>query len=237
MIEFRDISKRFGKFDVLRHIDLTLNPNQCIALIGPNACGKTTLIKCLLGLVIPTSGDILIKGQNIKGQFQYRDRLGYMPQKARYPDNMQIGQVIDMMKDIRKANQPFDEELLYEYKIPEILHKRMNTLSGGTLQKVSATLAFMFNPDILILDEPTAGLDPLAAEILKEKIVLEHQKGKLVIITSHLLNELDDLVTHVIMMQDGTIRLQEEVQSLKSSTHQRSLSKAITHILRHDLPS
>jgi len=235
MIDIKDLCKQFGKFQVLRHIDLSFEAGQCTAMIGPNACGKTTLIKCVLGMVIPTSGQILFKGKDIAGQFDYRHQLGYMPQKGRYPDNMSIGQVIDMMKDIRNTNAPFDEQLIYDFKLQDILHKKMRTLSGGTIQKVSAALAFMFNPDVLILDEPTAGLDPLSADILKEKILAENKNGKLVIITSHLLSELDDLVSHIVLMQDGAIRFSMPVDVLKNETKTHSLSKAITHVLKHDL--
>ena len=235
MIEIKDLNKQFGKFQVLRHVNLNVEAGQCVAMIGPNACGKTTLIKCILGMVIPTSGHIYIKGKDIAGQFDYRHHLGYMPQKGRYPDNMTIGQVIDMMKDIRKGQSPFDEQLIYDFKLNTILHKKMRTLSGGTIQKVSAALAFMFNPDVLILDEPTAGLDPISADILKEKILAVNKQGKLVIITSHLLSELDDLVSHVVLMQDGSIRFSMPVDVLKTETKTHSLSKAITHILKHDL--
>jgi len=235
MIEIKDLNKQFGKFQVLRHVNLNIDAGQCVAMIGPNACGKTTLIKCMLGMVIPSSGNIYIKGKDIAGQFDYRHHLGYMPQKGRYPDNMTIGQVIDMMKDIRKGQSPFDEQLIYDFKLNTILHKKMRTLSGGTIQKVSAALAFMFNPDVLILDEPTAGLDPISADILKEKIHAVNKQGKLVIITSHLLSELDDLVSHVVLMQDGSIRFSMPVDVLRTETKTHSLSKAITHILKHDL--
>jgi Cu-processing system ATP-binding protein len=101
---------------------------------------------------------------------------------------------------------------LYEqFEIEKLLHKNMNTLSGGTTQKVSATLAFLFNPDVLILDEPTAGLDPLASEILKEKIITERSKGKLILITSHLLSELDDMVSEIIFMQEGALVFHKSV--------------------------
>jgi len=235
MIEIKDLSKQFGKFQVLRRINLAFEAGQCTAMIGPNACGKTTLIKCILGMVIPTSGRINFKGKNIAGQFDYRHELGYMPQKGRYPDSMSIGQVIDMMKDIRNTQAPFDEQLIYDFRLNDMLHKKMRTLSGATIQKVSAALAFMFSPDVLILDEPTAGLDPLSAEILKEKILEENKNGKLVIITSHLLSELDDLVSHVVLMQDGAVRFSMPVADLKSETNTHSLSKAITYILKHDL--
>jgi len=139
------------------------------------------------------------------------------------------------MKDIRNTQAPFDDQLIYEFKLNDILHKKMRTLSGGTIQKVSAALAFMFNPDVLVLDEPTAGLDPISADILKEKILAENKNGKLVIITSHLLSELDDLVSHIVLMQDGAIRFSMPVSVLKSETKTHSISKAITHILKHDL--
>ena len=107
----------------------------------------------------------------------------------------------------------------------------MGTLSGGTRQKVSATLAFMFNPDVLILDEPTAGLDPVSSEILKEKIIREKEKGKLVLVTSHILSELDDLVTHVIFMQDGKLKFHKSIEALRNETGEVKLSKAIASIM------
>jgi Cu-processing system ATP-binding protein len=234
MIEIQHVSKKFGKFEVLNDVSLTCAPGQCIALIGPNGCGKTTLIKSILGMVIPTSGSIFFKERNIAKDFHYRHSIGYMPQKGRYPDNMTIGQVIEMIKDIRGSKEALDQQLIHDFGLHDILDKRMRTLSGGTTQKVSASLAFLFDPEVLILDEPTAGLDPLAAEILKEKIVAEHKRGKLVFITSHLLSELDDLVTHVVLMQEGEIRFHMPTAVLKEQTNTTSLAKAITHVLKQD---
>ena len=107
----------------------------------------------------------------------------------------------------------------------------MRTLSGGTRQKVSAALAFLFNPDVLILDEPTAGLDPLSSEILKEKIISEKNRGKLVLITSHILSELDDLVTQVIYMQEGKLCFHKSIDELRMDTGETKLSKAISNVM------
>lgn len=233
MIEITHLYKKFGKLEVLNDINLSFNKGECIALIGPNGCGKTTLIKSILGMVIPTKGNVKVKGELISQNYQYRRQIGYMPQIGRYPDNMTIGHIIDMIKDIRKSDQDLDEELLNHFLLREMFDKRMRTLSGGTTQKVSAILAFLFNPDILILDEPTAGLDPLASEILKEKIIAEKQKGKLILITSHLLSELDDLITHVVFMQEGQVKFHKTISDLKESTGEEKISKAIANVLRN----
>lgn len=231
MIEIKNLNKKFGKHHVLKNVSVTSKKGECIALVGPNGCGKTTLIKSFLGMVIPDSGSIEFDGKSVLGEYEYRNRIGYMPQIGRYPDNMTIGQVFEMVQEIRQNNN-IDKELYDAFKIEELAHKKMSTLSGGTTQKVSATLAFMFNPEVLILDEPTAGLDPLASEILKEKIINEKEKGKLILITSHLLSELDDLVSEIIFMQEGEIEFHKSVQQLKEETQESKLSKAISKVLK-----
>ena len=234
MIEIKNINKKFGKLEVLKNINLSFKQRECIALIGPNGCGKTTLIKSILGMVLPDNGAIEFNEKSIKKEFQYRDKIGYMPQIGRYPDTMTIGQIIEMIKTIRNSNAILDEELIQAFELEKMFDKQMRTLSGGTTQKVSATLAFLFNPDVLILDEPTAGLDPLASEILKEKIIKEKEKGKLIVITSHLLSELDDLITEIIFMQDGEVYFHKKIASLLEETNETKISKAIAQILKQN---
>lgn len=232
MIEIKNISKKFGKLEVLHDINLKFNKGECIALIGPNGCGKTTLIKAILGMVLPDKGLIECNGKSVLGDYLYRSGIGYMPQIGRYPDTMTIGQIIEMIKKIRNTNQELDEDLVKAFGLEKMFDKQMRTLSGGTTQKVSAVLAFLFNPDILILDEPTAGLDPLASEILKEKIIREKEKGKLILITSHLLSELDDLISEIIFMQDGNVHFHKKIAVLKAETNEDKISKAIAQILK-----
>lgn len=231
MIIANNVSKKFGTLQALQNVSVTCNKGECIALIGPNGSGKTTLIKSMLGMVVPDGGFITFNGNNILHHWQYRSEIGYMPQIGRYPDNMRIVDVLNMMKDIRQHNGMIDEELIASFGLEELKQKRMRTLSGGTRQKVSACLAFLFDPQVLILDEPTAGLDPVSSEILKEKIIREKQKGKLVLVTSHVLSELDDLVTQVIYMQDGELRFHKTIESLREDTGQEKLSKAIAHVM------
>ena len=232
MIIANNINKQFGKQKALDNVSITCNKGECIALIGPNGSGKTTFIKCVLGMVVCDSGFITFNGKNILHDWQYRADIGYMPQIGRYPDNMTIGQVLDMMKDIRnKKDEQLDKDLIKQFGLDKLLDKRMRTLSGGTRQKVSASLAFLFNPDVLILDEPTAGLDPVSSEILKTKIIAEKAKGKLIMITSHVLSELDDLVTQVIFMQEGKLCFHKSISELRTDTGEEKLSKAIAAVM------
>ncbi|HET9057741.1 MAG TPA: ABC transporter ATP-binding protein [Chitinophagaceae bacterium] len=233
MIIATNVTKTFGKLKALDDVSITCNRGQGISLIGANGSGKTTLIKCLLGMVMPDSGFITFNNENIAHNWTYRNKIGYMPQVGRYPDNMTIAQVLDMMKDIRRKTAiSLDEELIYAFGLDKIMNKRMRTLSGGTRQKVSASLAFMFNPDVLILDEPTAGLDPLASEILKDKIITEKQKGKLVLITSHILSDLDEIITEIIYLQEGKLRFHKSFAQLQQDTGETKLSKAIAQIMK-----
>lgn len=233
MIEIKNLTKKFNKFTALQDINLECKKGHSIAFIGPNGCGKTTLIKCILGLNVVEFGDILVSGNSVKKNFLYREKIGYMPQIGKYPENMTIGQTIKMIQDNRKNVENIDTELLEAFELPKLYDKKMSTLSGGTTQKVSAVLAFMFHPEIIILDEPTAGLDPLASEILKNKIIKERKNGKLIIITSHLLSELDDMVNEIVFINEGKILVHQSVEDLKTETQQSKISDAITNILKN----
>ena len=232
MIRVENLSKKFGRFSALKNVNLRIEKGACIALIGPNASGKTTLIKSILGLVIPTEGKIFVNGKSTDNEWLYRQDIGYMPQIGRYPDNMRIEQLFEMISTLRKQTlETCDRELIQKFEIEKIYQKRMGSLSGGTRQKISACLAFLFHPPILILDEATAGLDPVSTELLKEKIRKEKHKGKLSLITSHVLSDLDELIDEVIFLQDGEISFQKTIEQLRQDTNETKLSRAIAKVM------
>jgi len=232
MILINDLYKKFGKLTVLEQVNLNLIAGKSYALVGPNGSGKTTLIKSVLGMVRPSAGYIHFNGKDIANEWKYREQIGYMPQIGRYPENMRIGELIDMMKNIRREVKKVDEELIDAFKLYKIYDKRMHTLSGGTRQKVSASLAFLFHAPVLILDEPTAGLDPISVEILKEKILHERRMGKLMIITSHILSDLDELTTEMVYIFEGKVQYNNSIEALKEETNEVKLNKAITTLIR-----
>lgn len=233
MIKIEHISKRFKRLQALDDINASFEKGQVISLIGPNGSGKTTLIKSVLGMVRPDSGKIYFNNEPINGDPSYRSQIGYMPQIGRYPDNMKVGQLFKMIKNIRNIqDSKTDEELIEKFELKKIFDKPMRTLSGGTRQKVSAALAFLFDPGVLILDEPTAGLDPLASEILKEKILKEKSRNKLILITSHILSDLDELTTHIMYMQEGKLQFFKEIEQLREDTGELKLGKAIARVMK-----
>lgn len=235
IIQIKKLEKCFGKLQVLKKIDCNFSKGGIVGILGPNASGKTTLIKSILGMVIPDSGEIIFDGKSIANNFLYKQNIGFMPQIGRYPDNMKIGDLFKMMKDLRNVHDHLDTDLMMAYGLDRMTNKAMHTLSGGTRQKVSAALAFLFNPPVLILDEPTAGLDPLSAEILKDKIRREKATGKLILITSHILTEVDELADQVMYLFEGNIKFYKNLTDLKAETGEQKLGKALTKILSKDV--
>ncbi|MBL7846759.1 MAG: ABC transporter ATP-binding protein [Cyclobacteriaceae bacterium] len=234
MIEVRNVNKRFGKLEVLREVNATFQKGGSYAIVGPNGSGKTTLIKSILGMVLPDSGTIEVDGESVRGHWSYRERIGYMPQIGRYPDNIKIGQLLTMIRDLRGTAKATDDELVHELRLDELSDKRMHTLSGGTRQKVSAAISFLFDPAVLILDEPTAGLDPLSVEILKAKILKEKERGKVFLITSHIMSDLDELSSHILYIEEGIVRYDNMIAELKRQTGEEKLGRAIAGMMRNN---
>jgi Cu-processing system ATP-binding protein len=233
MIEAKEITKTFGRMRALERFSVTMTQGRSYSLIGPNGSGKTTFIKCLLGAVIPDSGLLTLDAQSLLNNPALRARIGYMPQIGRYPDNMRVGQLFDMLNEIRRSTEGRrDEELMDAFEIGKIAHKPMRTLSGGTRQRVSACVAFLFAPDVLVLDEPTAGLDPVSVEILKEKVIAERKKGKLILLTSHILSDLDEITTDVLFIIEGQLHFSRPIDELRAACGEEKLGKLIARIMR-----
>ena len=233
MITARNLSKTFGRLKALDSVNVVLEAGRTVMLIGPNGSGKTTFIKCLLGLVIPDEGWMTLDGEDLLGDPALRARIGYMPQIGRFPDHLKVGQIIEMMKGIRRGTfARLDEELIHAFEIDKIAHKPARTLSGGMRQKLSACLAFLFDPDVLVLDEPTAGLDPMAAEILKKKVKTETAKGKLVLLTSHILSDLEDITSEVLYLIDGRVQFHRPMAELAEEHGEQRLGPLIAHIMK-----
>ncbi len=172
MIEIKKLNKKFGKNIVLKNLDLSINEGGIFAVLGPNGSGKTTLIKSILGMIIPQSGIIKFNGNNIKNNWKYREQIDYLPQIANFPNNLSVKELITMIKDLRASQTKNEEALIKLFKLESFLDKKLGNLSGGTKQKVNLVLTFMFDSSLIILDEPTTGLDPISLIRLKKLITM-----------------------------------------------------------------
>ena len=231
MIRINNLKKAFGLHQVLKGLDLTIPAGQATGIVGPNGAGKTTLIKTMLGLVKADSGDISINDIHLNGNYNYRRDIGYMPQQAHYPEQMIVSELLQFIEDLRGEEAVYKHELINEFKLQPELQKQLRVLSGGNKQKVGATLAMMFNPAILFFDEPTAGLDPRSSFIFKERIQKEKEAGKTVLITSHIMSELEQLVDHVIFILEGEIKYYGKIKDLLKENRQERLEGAIAKLM------
>lgn len=234
MIEIKGLRKAFRDREVLRGVDLEVQAGRVTAIVGPNGAGKTTLIKCLLGLTRPDSGTVTVGGERLTADPTYRNRIGYMPQSPRFPENLTGNDLIAMLRDLRGPDAGTDDSLVRAWSLAAELAKPLRILSGGNRQKVNAVTAFLFRPEVLILDEPTAGLDPAASALLKDAIIAQREAGRTFVVTSHVMSQLEEIADDIAFMLDGTIRFMGSLRSMKEQTRERNLERAVAAMMRRE---
>lgn len=229
MIEVENLHKKFGKNTVLSGLNLKVEGGGIYAVLGPNGSGKTTLIKSILGMVVPDKGSIRVNGESTLRRWKYREQLSYLPQIASFPGNLSVNELLAMIVDLR--HQPTrQQELINEFGLQPFLKKKLANLSGGTRQKVNLALTFMFDSPVYILDEPTSGLDPASLIKLKERIQLEKSRGKLFLVTTHIMQFVEELADEVVYLLEGKIYFKGSLDALRQRTGQDSVEYAIAAI-------
>lgn len=219
---------------MLDGLDLHIDSGGIFAVLGPNGSGKTTLIKSILGMVIPDQGEINIDGDSVLGEWKYRNDINYLPQIANFPANLNVRELIKMVKNLR-PKEANDKELIERFGLEVFLDKKLGNLSGGTKQKVNILLTFMFESDLIILDEPTTGLDPISLIHLKEIIREERSKGKTILITTHIMSFVEEIADEIVFLLDGEIYFKGSSTDLKQKTNQKDLEHAIAKLISKDL--
>ena len=233
MIKIDKLSKKFGKLVVLDELDLEIRKGGIFAILGPNGSGKTTLIKSILGMVIPNKGDILFQGESVLQKWEYRNRINYLPQIAMFPANLTVKELIQMVKNLR-PKEASETELIELFGLEPFMNKKLGNLSGGTKQKVNLVLTFMFDSELIILDEPTTGLDPISLIHLKSIIRKEREKGKTILVTTHIMSFVEEMSDEVVFLLDGKIYFKGSVKELKEVTDQKDLEHAIAKIISRE---
>lgn len=235
MIEIRDIHKNYNQREILKGIHLVCPEQKVTGMIGPNSCGKTTLMKCILGLVPSDRGEIRINGKLLGQDAAYRADLGYMPQTTSFPENLKTHEIFRLLEELRKRPSTRKEELIHELSLEPFLDKPFGFLSGGAKQRVGAATALMFDPSILVLDEPTASLDPLAAVLMRKIISRENRQGKTIVLISHILGEIEELASELALMIDGKIVYSGDLKTFKEKEKATHLEQAVVNHLQSNM--
>ncbi|MEP6591396.1 MAG: ABC transporter ATP-binding protein [Gemmatimonadota bacterium] len=230
MIAARGVSKRYGRYQVLDGLDATIGRGRITALLGANGVGKTTFLKLVLELIRPDRGTICVDGHLLDGTPDYRARIGYMPQIARFPAQMTGRGLLNLLTEAREAPGEPDLTLLDLLDVGHAFDQQVGTLSGGTRQKVNAVLTFAFGPELLVLDEPTAGLDPASARALKKRIRAEREAGHTVLMTSHVLADLEELADDALHLDGGGNSWHGSMEALRIATGESSLEAAVARL-------
>ncbi len=205
VLKATNVTKRFGDFVALNGVDLEVNQGEIYGFIGPNGAGKSTTIRILLGILKATSGDAKIFGLDVwKDAVEIHKRLAYVPGDVNLWPNLTGGEVIDLFVKLRGGNNKNKrEELIEKFDLDPT--KKCGTYSKGNRQKVALVSAFASDADLYILDEPTSGLDPLMENVFQQCVTEAKQEGKSILLSSHILSEVEKLCDRVGIIRQGEI--------------------------------
>lgn len=229
-LQLNSISKRYGRFYALKDVNLTFG-NGIYGLLGANGAGKTTLISILIGALNASDGEILLDGNNVKNLgTDYFKLIGFMPQYPKFYPNYRIDEFLDYMcciKDIKRADRGKRiDEVLASVNLLEQKKKRIRELSGGMRQRVGIAQALLNDPKILILDEPTAGLDP-GERIRFRNIITGAAKDRIILVATHIVSDIEFIANHIIMLQKGNVVCEGTSEELRNGINGQFFSMRV----------
>ncbi len=213
ILECNSLTKKFTGVDALSNVNLKLERGRIIGLLGPNGSGKTTMIKLMNGLLVPTNGNLLVNGKQPGPET--KKIVSYLPERTYLPEWMRISETIEFFKDFYTD---FDEKRAYEMLERLQLNptKRLKTLSKGTKEKVQLILVMSRNADLYCLDEPIGGVDPAARDYILNTIISNYNENATVLISTHLISDIEKVLDEVVFIKNGQIMLHSSVEDIRS---------------------
>ncbi len=212
VLSFDGVLKNFGTHHVLQNVSFQVQGGEIVSLLGVNGAGKTTIIRLLTGLLKPNAGTVLLMG-NDPMNYPSRQHVGVTPQNVDFPEGIKVREVLQFIQSHYK--NPYEINKMVElFNLADCLEKKSAKLSGGQKRKLALALAFIGNPSLVFLDEPTVGLDVGSRKLLWEIIKAEAKKGKTIFLTTHYLNEIQNTVSRVLFLQKGQIRVDGSVSDV-----------------------
>ena len=223
MIEVRSLRKTFAKVSALDGVSFNVQPGETFALLGPNGSGKTTMLKCLAGLVIPSAGRIRINGIDLgRKPVACRAAISYLPQRVAFPEQVTAREVLEFYRRLRSLPPGCVEPALEQCALGENADRLVSEFSGGMMQRLGIAVAVMADAPILLLDEPTASLDPQGAANFRTLLASLKERGKTIVFSSHVLSDVDTLADRVAILVGGRLRAVETIAALRSDLNARS---------------
>lgn len=223
MIEVRGMVKKFGSFTAVDGVSFSVPEGECFALLGPNGSGKSTILKCIAGLALPTSGEIVINSVNaVQNSRAARQLLSYLPQRVGFHKCLTAREVLEFYCRLRKLPASRIDETLHnsDFSFNGFSEKRVDELSGGMTQKLGLAVACLPDTPVLLFDEPTVSLDPAGAIAFRKFVKGLKSTGKTIIFTSHVLADVEALADRVAILIDGKLAAVETAQTLRERTEQ-----------------
>lgn len=212
ILNVRNLSKQYGKFNVLNNISFSLEANQCVGLIGHNGAGKTTLMEILMGIRNQTNGDVI---WNNKIKKNFKMKIGIQLQETSLFQKMKVVEAIELFSDLYNVSSERKKEVIRDFELYKVINKYISKLSGGWKNRVSLSLALLHNPSIVFLDEPTTGLDPEASQELWEKISKLKQEQKFILLSTHNMNDIEKYCNKVMILKNGNLVKFDYVENVK----------------------
>lgn len=240
VLKLNHISKKFGDKEVLKDIDFTVNSGEIIGYIGSNGAGKSTTIKIILGLIDDYGGDVYVFGENVRGTYEYKKRIGYVPEVSDMYDNLTAREYISfigMLYGISSKNALSKaQEMMSVFGIEDAIDGRIHTFSKGMRQKLSIITGMLHNPDILFLDEPLSGIDANSVLVFKEIMQGLKNAGKTIFYSSHILEVVEKLSDRILLLNEGNIVIDgtmEEVMQKQTDSSLESIFNDMTGFHNH----
>lgn len=212
ILECKDLTKRYGKKTALNHINLTLKSGRIIGLLGPNGSGKTTMIKLINGLLTPTEGQVLIDG--MAPGVKTKSIVSYLPERTYLDESMRITEAIEYFEDFYRD---FDRKRAFQMlkKVHLEPSARIKTLSKGNKEKVQLIFVMSRRAKLYCLDEPIAGVDPAARDYILSTIIGNYEPDATILLSTHLITDVENILDEVVFIKDGHITMQEEVETIR----------------------